>query len=74
MVDSTTLLSTDPAQPAVVLKADRIPRAVEVDEQLKALPVIEGNKPLRERLTAAHDTLVALERASATAQVGASVR
>jgi hypothetical protein len=69
-IDSTELLSTDPSQPAVILKAETLPRAVEVQAQLAALPEIEGNKPIRARLARALEVLVALERARGIASLG----
>ena len=71
-IDSTEILSTDPTQPAVILKAEKLPKAVEVQAQLAALPVIEGNKPIRARLAQALEVLLALERARGTAAVGAT--
>ena len=71
-VDSTQILSTDPSQPAVILKADRLPKAVEVEAQLAALPVIEGNVAIRTRLAQALEVLIALERARGTATLGAT--
>ncbi|MBV9823160.1 MAG: hypothetical protein JO144_13055 [Actinobacteria bacterium] len=71
-VDSTRLLNTDPSQPAVILKADRLPRAVEVQSQLAALPELEGNRPIRDRLARALEVLVALERAEGTARLGST--
>jgi hypothetical protein len=69
-IDSAEVLATDPPQPAVILKADHLPRAVELQLQIAALPVIEGNAPIRERLNRALDVLVALERARVTAEHG----
>ena len=71
-IDSTQILSTDPTQPAIILKAETLPKAVEVQAQLAALPVIEGNKPIRARLAQALDVLVALERARGIASLGAT--
>lgn len=71
-VDSTQILSTDPTQPAVILKASTLPKAVDVQAQLDALPEIEGNKPIRARLAAALEVLIALERARGVAMLGAT--
>ncbi|HEX8082163.1 MAG TPA: hypothetical protein VF557_18270 [Jatrophihabitans sp.] len=71
-VDSTEMLSTDPSQPAIILKADTLPKAADVQAQLAALPEIEGNKPIRTRLAQALDVLVALERARGVAALGAT--
>ncbi len=71
-VESTEILSTDPSQPAVILKAGTLPRAADVQAQLAALPEIEGNKPIRARLAQALDALVALERARGVAALGAT--
>lgn len=71
-VDSTDILSTDPTQPAVILKADTLPKAADVQAQLAALPEIEGNKPIRARLAKALEVLTALERARGIAALGAT--
>jgi hypothetical protein len=70
VVDSTELVNTDPKQPAVIIRADKLPRVTELQDQIAALPDIEGNRPIRERLRQALDTLVALDRARATAAAG----
>lgn len=60
VIDETKLTSTDPAQPAVFLKANAIPTVDALREELAALPVIEGNRPIRERLGKALDAVIAL--------------
>jgi len=69
-VDSTEILNTDPKQPAVIIRADKLPKVTDLQDQLAALPDIEGNRPIRERLQQALDTLVALDRARARAIAG----
>ena len=59
-IDETTLTSTDPAQPAIVLRADTIPEPAAIKKELDALPVIPGNLPLRERLGQALATVIVL--------------
>ncbi|KQY23004.1 hypothetical protein ASD16_10445 [Cellulomonas sp. Root485] len=71
VIDETRVVKTDPPQPAIVIKADTLPPAREVADQLAALKVIPGNKRLRDRLAAAHFALLALERARVTAEHGA---
>ncbi|TDN90917.1 hypothetical protein [Microbacterium sp. BK668] len=67
-IDQTQLTSTDPAQPAVVLKADAIPTADALRQEIAALPDIEGNRPIRERLARALDAVVALGEAERRAK------
>jgi hypothetical protein len=63
VIDETTLAQTDPKQPAVVLKADTIPTVDALRAELAALPVLDGNRPIRERLAMALATVVDLEKA-----------
>ena len=62
-IDETTLAKTDPAQPAVVLRADTIPSVEALQAEIDALPVIEGNRPIRQRLTQALAAVVSLQAA-----------
>jgi hypothetical protein len=71
-IDEATLAATDPKQPAVIFKADKLPEVTEVQDTIAKLPEIEGNKPIRDRLNQALDMLVALERARGQAQYGAT--
>lgn len=61
-VDRTTLLSTDPKQPAVIIKPSGIPSSKDLKDLLDGLPVIPGNEPIRNRLKAAYDTVSNLEQ------------
>src|SRR5260370_18143032 len=61
-VDRTTLLSTDPKQPAVIMKGLGIPSSKDLKDLLDGLPVIPGNEPIRNRLKAAYDTVSNLEQ------------
>ncbi|GAA1954770.1 hypothetical protein [Microbacterium deminutum] len=60
-IDETSLASTDPEQPAVVLRAATIPDPAALKKELDALPLIPGNLPLRERLGKALAAVIALE-------------
>ncbi|WP_125776043.1 hypothetical protein [Antribacter gilvus] len=60
-VDSTRFVATDPAQPALVVKASTLPPSAEIGAALAAMPEIPGNAGLRARLQAAKDALVLLE-------------
>jgi Domain of unknown function (DUF4157) len=71
-VDSTQILRTDPAQPAVVIKADRLPKVTELAARIAALPDIEGNEPIRDRLNQALFILMSLDRAKGKELVAAS--
>jgi hypothetical protein len=71
-IDATEILNTDPTQPAVVIRADRLPKVTELQDRIAALPDIEGNKPIRDRLSQALFTLMALDRARGRAQAGAT--
>ena len=71
-VDETTLAQTDPKQPAIVLRAETLLTVADVQDTIAKLPDIEGNRPIRERLTAALDALVRLDRAKGQAQAGAT--
>ena len=67
-IDETKLTGTDPAQPAVILKADAIPSVDALREEIKALPDIEGNRPIRVRLGKALEAVVALNDAQRRAK------
>lgn len=71
VVESTEMVSTDPSQPAVILKApEKLPSVDAVRAELAALPNIEGNRPIRERLADALATLLALEVARKESAAG----
>jgi hypothetical protein len=61
VIDSTEMVQTDPAQPAVIIAAKKIPPSGDLRKQLDALPAIPGNAPVRERLREAYETVVDLE-------------
>lgn len=62
VVDRTELLPTNPAQPALTLRADALPTVAALRDELHALPVLPANAPVRERLERALVTLVELEK------------
>lgn len=67
-IDETTLTGTAKDQPAIVLKADKIPSVNALQTEIDALPPIEGNRPLRDRLGLALAAVVALEAAQTKAK------